>query len=154
MSLKTGLLKITSLSLLSISMIFLVLGIIAGDVEFFFFIIIPVIRLTGIIGAISFIFFLGGMTMFFLYLWTRSSDSLGLGKESSEGSGEIRRTRHRIDDKQWGGIVFIGPVPIVIGDKRTRSRFPRWWVLLLVGIGLTLVLYIGLTLLLSLLKNG
>ncbi|MFO8050834.1 MAG: DUF131 domain-containing protein, partial [Thermoplasmatota archaeon] len=39
-----------------------------------------------------------------------------------------------------GGIVFIGPIPIVFGSGELRKRFPRWWLLLLVGIVIFLLM--------------
>ncbi|MGA1819582.1 MAG: DUF131 domain-containing protein [Thermoplasmatota archaeon] len=150
MSKKTGLIGAASLSLFLLSLVLLVIGIIVGDVELFLFFIVPVIRFKGVLGGMSFISFLAALMVLFIYLWVSSNEKVDRKKGNRAVSQEAGRTRELERETRWGGLIFIGPIPIVLGDRRTRSRFPSWWVLLLVGIGLTALFYIGLTLLLSL----
>jgi len=144
MSGKTILLKISSICLILISFVLFLVGVLLGDVELFLFLVFPIIKISGVFGVLSFLSFLSGLVLFFIYMAIRSGDVNGFDpEERKEDKGPRKKTTPGASTR-WGGVVFIGPVPLVFGDKGTRDAFPKWWVLLLIGMFLMLLLYLGL----------
>ncbi len=92
------------LFLIGISLI--ILSVITGESKLALFIIFPVIYGAGFIMMI-------GILMIFL-----SFASLFFIPSSQQGSKttEIQR------ESKWGGIIFIGPIPIVIGKDRSITK--------------------------------
>ena len=134
-----------------VGLLLLITGIITGEVEVFLFLIFPVFRLSGILGLISLILFISGLAVLFV------SYSIGSG-EGAADKRDVRSSAHgrnsprghgQGDLSRWGGVVFIGPIPIVFGDRDTMGKLPKWGVLVLIGIGIMIAIFILLIMLLT-----
>jgi len=104
----------------------LVLSALLGDLQFHLILVIPVISGSGPLPAVSILSLIAGPILIFL------SPFLDL----SEKGGSRVKSR----GVEGGGIVFIGPIPIIFGSRRARGMLPRWWILLLIGVIFYIVL--------------
>ncbi len=142
------LLLITGLLLLVYSGIF-------GETELFFILIIPVISVKGFIGVIGTILLIIGFISIFLVRLHFSGNGLldhtyhtktekkdrainknsdfTLIRNSEEGVYRDRKDRAIFSG---GGVIFIGPIPIIFGSD---SRMGFWMVLLTVVITLIII---------------
>ena len=104
----------------------LLLSALLGYLHFHLILLIPVISGSGPLPAISILSLIAGPILIFLSPFLDLS-----GKEGS-------RVKSR--GIEGGGIVFIGPIPIIFGSRRARGMLPRWWILLLIGVLFYIVL--------------
>jgi uncharacterized membrane protein len=119
--------------LLLISIIAFAVGMVQGSINVAIIIIIPIFIMKGIIGLFVIASFTAGMVLLFLsFLGSKEIFST-----SSEQINDLKKPK-----SNWGGVVFLGPIPVVFGDRETRSKFPKWYRLLLIGIAVFLLLYI------------
>jgi uncharacterized protein (TIGR00304 family) len=132
-----------SIFLIAASIAFFIVGAFLGNVEIYLFLVFPIIKLNGIFGLIGILLLILGILLFFFSNFSNYQQ----GRISG-----IEREREKVSvSKDWGGIVFIGPVPIVFGNSSTRKRFPRWRYLLLIGIIFTVAIYLFLLMALAIL---
>ncbi|MFO7792930.1 MAG: DUF131 domain-containing protein [Candidatus Saliniplasma sp.] len=93
------------LFLIGISLI--ILSVITGESQLALFLIFPVIYGAGLIMMIGILLiFLSFISLFFI-----------LPFQDDIQPTEIQR------DSKWGGIIFIGPIPIVIGKDKSVTKF-------------------------------
>lgn len=80
-----------------------------GQVSFAFVLIIPVIYGAGPLAALSMLMVFAGVMLLFLSLFksTVRMDALAAPETAK---------------KEWGGVILIGPVPIVIGSAGMLKR--------------------------------
>lgn len=132
--------RIIGLLLIMISVILFLLGVMFEEVEVYLVLFIPVIKMKGIMAPIGMFTFIIGMVILML------SSVQGMFKAND-------RMNVSNDDRgaKWGGMIFLGPIPIIIGDKETRSKFPSWWKLLMIGSIIMMVFYIFIILILTIL---
>ena len=119
--------------LLLISITAFVAGMIQGSIEVVIIFIIPILIMEGFIGLIVIASFTAGVVMLFLSF----VGSKEVFTTSSEKMNDLKKQK-----SNWGGVIFLGPIPIIFGDRETRSKFPKWSRLLLIGIAGFLLLYI------------
>lgn len=75
-----------------------------GEVELYIFLIFPVLRAEGAYGAAAFLLAFASLMVIIYSFWT------GVREEGLETSGR----------NSVGGVIMIGPIPIVLGsDRRT-----------------------------------
>lgn len=75
-----------------------------GEIELYLFLIFPVLKADGAHGAAALLLALASLMVIVFSFWT------GFRREGSEPSGRT----------SMGGVIMIGPIPIVLGsDRRT-----------------------------------
>ncbi|HUV24746.1 MAG TPA: DUF131 domain-containing protein [Methanomassiliicoccales archaeon] len=109
------LVRASGLILISLSVLLLIVAAIRGDLELILIFVIPVIRGEGLLPALGgILLFLGILLIFLSFLVgayeVREESALG---EPIEFSGVEHERRGR-----FGGLVLIGPLPIVFGSDR------------------------------------
>jgi len=129
-------LRILSIFLIFISIIFIFIGIINKYIEVGLFLIFPFMVGSGIYAALSFIIMFIGLFLFFL--------SFIYDFENVERI-EIKNYENVDIDKnkktEYGGIILIGPIPIIFGNSEMNVK---------ILIILTIVLMIIMTILMLL----
>ena len=73
-----------------------------GEVELYLFLIFPVLKADGAYGAAAFLLAFAALVAMVFSFWT------GVPKEGSEPAGRT----------SVGGVIMIGPIPIVLGSDR------------------------------------
>ncbi len=110
---------ISGLVLLVLGSIGIIGSFIIGSIEVYLILIIPVFVFKGIVPALSFVLILiGSVMILFARLSIKRIDDRGGQERSIEG----------------GGVIFLGPIPIVFGSKGFKEGLPSWCKLLIVGI--------------------
>lgn len=100
--------KILSLICFFIGIVFFALGFLRGDVEGGIVVIFPFIAGTGFYALLGFIFF---MLAFFLFIYSFKTDIKSFDELDDEKIPEKKTSI------KGGGVVLIGPVPIVFGSN-------------------------------------
>ncbi len=102
-----------------------ILGFSEGDVTAGFFVIFPFIMGSGVYGSLGVLcFFIAFLCYIFSFSSKIEKDYSNIGYESKKSSSK------------WGGVVFIGPVPIVFG-----SSWKTALVMMAAGFIVMLILY-------------
>ena len=115
-------------------------GLAIGQGTLSLFLVFPVVTATGIWSALGIVFIVAGFITGFFGLSapdelpspaaTRPTDS------AVQAPASANTTAHA--PRRWGGVIFLGPIPIVFGSS---PKVARW--MLAVG----LILFVGLVLL-------
>lgn len=114
-------------------------GLSQGQGSLSLFLVFPVVTATGVWSAVGIALILAGFIATFFVLppvrhdLPMSSEPPMAGARSPESTSSTPQPGRR-----WGGIVFLGPIPIVFGSD---AKIARW--MLVVG----LLLFVGLALL-------
>ena len=122
--------------LLVVGVAALAVGFLQGEASLSLFVIFPVVTATGGWSALGILLLIAGFFAL-VFTWSPSvpaeappaAGSGGWPPSAPPGSGGRRR---------WGGIVFLGPVPIVFGSD---AKVTRW--MIVVGV----LLFVGLVVL-------
>ncbi|MFW6141507.1 MAG: TIGR00304 family membrane protein [Candidatus Saliniplasma sp.] len=94
------------LILFLIGMSLIILSVITGESQLALFLIFPVIYGAGVIMIVGILMiFLSFASLFFIIPFQDDTQSTEIQKESN-----------------WGGIIFIGPIPIVMGKDRSVTK--------------------------------
>ena len=101
--------QIASFIVFILSIIFFILGIRAGDVEVGFFLIFPFLIGFGPYAIFGFFFAFLAIVLFMLGLATRKSGDASLDENAYD-------THHKKSIK-GGGVILVGPIPIVFGSS-------------------------------------
>lgn len=117
---------ILSLICLILGIAFLFIGFISGDVETGIFFIIPYISGSGIFGFFGFVFIIASI---FLFLFGLTNF---IENEINEPVGSQFKSRKKTSIK-GGGVILIGPIPIVFGSS---------WKIAIISIILVIILII------------
>jgi uncharacterized protein (TIGR00304 family) len=116
-----------SLFFFILGIVFLIIGVLSGNIEVGFFIFFPFLIGTGLHAFFGFIFVFLGVILYISGFFSKIS----LFHEDS-GSGIIDSTySDRKKSVKGGGVVLIGPIPIVFGSN---------WKITVVMIVLTIIL--------------
>ena len=93
-----------------IGIVFFILGALQGEIKTGFIVIFPFVAGTGIYAFAGFIFiFIAILLFFFGFKTSIESDESKLEKEDSKSTKK--------SSIKGGGVVFIGPIPIVFGSN-------------------------------------
>jgi uncharacterized protein (TIGR00304 family) len=122
----------TGIMMTAAGALLLALAVAVGQAELSLFLIIPVVHGSGALMALSILLIFGGLALTFM------SMSLGSVGEPDDTLQEGAR-------KEWGGVILLGPIPIVFGSG--RSLRGKWPLLALAIISSLLLLVFVLTLL-------
>ncbi|MBN1390430.1 MAG: DUF131 domain-containing protein [Candidatus Thermoplasmatota archaeon] len=135
----------TAVVLLFLSVMMLVQSCISGDIEVYLFLIFPVFKVSGTLGTLSILLLIAGsLALFISFLGGNFREHHGPLSGSKDGMRD-RKDRQNKGNNRWGGVVFLGPIPLVFGDAEIRRSLPSWWVLLILGIVLMFILSILVT---------
>ncbi len=113
----------------------LAVGVLRGEATLSLFLIFPVVTASGAWGFLGILLMIAGVFLFFL-AWSRVPEPVdetvptaprGPPSPSAAAPPEPRR--------RWGGVVFLGPIPVVFGSNQ---KVAKW--MLLVGV----LLFVGL----------
>jgi len=107
------------------------LAVARGEANVYLVLIIPIIIGTGPLAFLGILLvFVGFLLTFLLWPWRPDTDSEAQGVLSvaPEGPPPARR---------WGGVVFLGPIPVIFGSDPRMTR-----TMLLVGVILFLALVV------------
>ncbi len=112
----------------------LAVGFLRGEATLNLFIIFPVITATGGWSALGILLLIAGFFALFL-TWTTSLPAEFAAQPSPpQGDGSVQAPP-AAPARRWGGVVFLGPVPVVFGSD---AKIARW--MILVGV----LLFVGL----------
>jgi uncharacterized protein (TIGR00304 family) len=104
-------LRAIGLALIVSGLLALVLAVVLGEADVVLFVIIPVIYGGGPLGALAILVIFAGVVVLFLsYAAAPPVAEDGPADDRPEGSGTKR---------EFGGVVLIGPIPIVFGSARS-----------------------------------
>jgi uncharacterized protein (TIGR00304 family) len=115
-------------------------GLSQGQGNLSLFLIFPVVTATGIWSAVGIgLILVGFIATFFVLPAVRADVPMSTAQATSEtrATTEAREPAPQAS-RRWGGVVFLGPIPIVFGSD---AKVVRW--MLVAG----LLLFIGLVLL-------
>jgi uncharacterized protein (TIGR00304 family) len=123
-----------SLFCFTFGIIFFILGFLQGDIQTGIFVIFPFVAGTGIYAFMGFIFIFFAMLLFISGFKNRiDSDEIKLDQENYQTTKKT--------SIKGGGVVLIGPIPIVFGSNWKIAVF-----LMILAIILILVVYFTLKL--------
>ena len=112
---KTGqILRSIGVILLSLGSIGIILSIILGQIEIFLVLIIPVFQLRGAIPLVSFLMILLGSFILFISLSLSALPARDIEVSNDENGYTFSK------GTEWGGIIMIGPIPIIIGSTFSK----------------------------------
>ena len=129
--------------LLLFGIIGIVFSISTGSIKVFIIFVVPVFVGQGLSAFISIVLFSTGV-IWLLIAYVRSNLNNGI---FDVGGGKVKGKA--ASTKIGGGILFLGPIPIVFWDREILSRFPGWWIILLMAISVFVIFYLAIFLLLS-----
>lgn len=119
--------------LLVLGVLALAYGLIQGQGTLSLVLVFPVITATGGWTALGIVLVLAGFLVSFL-AWTVPPPAMreGIAEPPAAGSPPAAPSRSR----RWGGVVFLGPLPIVFGSD---AKIARWMLLAAVALFAALI---------------
>lgn len=117
-------------------------GFVHGEASLNLFLIFPVITATGGWSALGILLLIAGFFSLFL-TWTPMSPSEATPPAASPPSAPGVGPTPSAAARRWGGVVFLGPVPVVFGSD---ARVAKWMIVVgaLLFIGLVVLTVISL----------
>jgi len=112
--------SLTAISVIAIASGFamLALSVAAGDAEVGLFVIFPYVAAHGAVSALGVGLIFLGTLLFFISIASSIASCRGKATiEKTEGAAPEARKERKI-----GGVVLIGPVPIIFGSDRDMAR--------------------------------
>ncbi len=114
-------------------------GLSQGQGSLSLFLLFPVVTATGVWSAVGIVLILAGfIATFFLLPPFREGAPMSPEPSMAESHPSESTSLAPQRGRRWGGVVFLGPIPIVFGSD---AKIARW--MLVVG----LLLFVGLVLL-------
>jgi uncharacterized protein (TIGR00304 family) len=116
----------------------------SGDAEFYLVVIIPVISGTGPAFGGGVLLFMLGLVVTFMGLSLRSLEALDLherppsGPTTGPGTGQKGEVPP-VGGTQFGGVIFLGPIPIVFGKGQ---RAGRWMLVASIVFGILMIVFL------------
>lgn len=110
---------------------FLLAGYLRGEATLSLFVIFPVITATGAWSALGILLLIAGFFAFFLTWPTPAPAEIEPPRNPDPSSPAAPHTPTR----RWGGVIFLGPFPLVFGSD---MKVARW--MLIAGV----LLFVGL----------
>jgi uncharacterized membrane protein len=124
--------RLSGIALMLAGIAMMIWAAVEGQLSFALVLIIPIIIGTGPLAAISFLSIFAGMVLAFLSFFKVAT--------RVDTTAEPMRTK-----KEWGGVILIGPIPIIIGSPGMLKG--RGAILLLAGLSLIVLALFLLTVL-------
>jgi uncharacterized membrane protein len=127
------------LALFAAGGIVLGLAVARGEATLSLVVIVPVVAATGALGLLGIVLILAAFLVTFVaWPFRVAREAGGMAAEepiAPEGPGPSRPAR------RWGGVLFLGPVPVVFGSdaKVTRGMLVLGFALFLALLALTLI---------------
>lgn len=112
----------------------LAVGYLQGEASLSLFVIFPVITATGGWSALGILLLIAGVFAFFL-TWPAWSIPESVPPTGPAQSAPTAPPAPVASNRRWGGVVFLGPVPVVFGSD---AKIARW--MIVAGI----LLFVGL----------
>lgn len=117
---------------LFLGMIFILLGILEGDANIALFLFFPVIYGTGIYLMLGILLIFISFLLFFIFPFrTRYTSHRG----RSEKNFSYNRQEEKELGSTYGGVIFIGPIPIFFGKDVSTTKKMMW-----IGLVIALIL--------------
>ena len=120
----------------------------SGDAEFYLVAIIPVISGSGAVFGVGVLLFMVGLIGTFLGMSLRAAEGMAeeFGDAPSQMPPRQAQPGHRPQGAppppggaEFGGVVFLGPIPIVFG-KGPRSN--RWMLVASIVFGILMIVFL------------
>ncbi len=122
-------------ALFIVGAVVLALGVLRGEASLSLFVIFPVITATGAWGLLGILLMIAGVFLFFL-TWSRVPEPIYETAPTPQAMPPAASAAVPSEPRRrWGGVVFLGPIPLVFGSDQ---KVTKW--MLLVG----LLLFVGL----------
>lgn len=115
-------LLIATVALLTTGVMFLAIAAAQGDVRLYLVLVIPVVTGEGAAFAIGALALMAGIFMALVILPLASAARAG-PPEAPPAQGPPPAGTAPEGSSSWGGVVFIGPVPIVLGSTAPMRRY-------------------------------
>ncbi len=101
----------------------LIYGILIGEVQFVLFLIFPVFYGSGVIPGLSFTLIFLGFVLLFLepflsHKFSMNKEFFPVTYSPRKNASQISAEREMKTEKKYGGLILIGPIPIVFGSDR------------------------------------
>ncbi len=124
-------------ALLLVGLALLGLALARGEANLYLVLVVPVVTGSGILAASGVLLIFAG---FFLTFLLGPIRTIGVPPEVDASHAQDSPMAPPPSSRRWGGILFLGPLPVVLGSDLRMNR-----AMLLLGIALFLAL-LGLTL--------
>ncbi|UCC92289.1 MAG: DUF131 domain-containing protein [Thermoplasmata archaeon] len=118
----------------------------SGDAEFYLFIIFPVVTGTGPVFAGGALLFMIGLIVTFMGISMRAAERMAeeygeVPQRPAPQQGEPRPEGKVPMDggPEFGGVVFLGPIPIVFGKGQRTSK---WMLVASIVFGILLIVFL------------
>lgn len=128
------------LSLFLLGAATMVLAASLGQVQVYMLLLLPIFVLKGPVGIISVLLLISGAALLLFGRSIEKDHRPSLGRAHIDDNRADRTHYGRRPRADVGGIIFLGPVPIVLGSKVFKKRLPDWWSLFLIGSFISLLL--------------
>lgn len=112
----------------------LVLGFLNGQATLSLFVIFPVVTATGPWSILGIVLLIAGVFLFFL-TWAQPIEMPPPTEPPSPASASPAPPT--APTRRWGGVVFLGPIPVVFGSDQ---KVTQW--MLIVGVALFVALLV------------
>jgi uncharacterized protein (TIGR00304 family) len=114
------------------------IGLATGQGTLSLFLVFPVVTATGIWSALGIVFIVAGFIAGFFGLSTPDGLPSPAATQPTDSTAREPASAETSAPRRWGGVIFLGPIPIVFGSS---PKVARW--MLVVGV----LLFVGLVLL-------
>jgi uncharacterized membrane protein len=124
-------LMISGVLLIMLGLSGIIASIVLGQVRIYLVLIIPVFVMKGPLPLISVLLIITGSIILFFSRIGPSIDQRG-----SSGPTSI------ISDKTFdgGGVIFIGPIPIIFGTKKFKEGLPKTYYFWILGVAIFIII--------------
>ena len=126
--------------LIALGIAALALAFLQGQATLSLFVIFPVVTATGAWAFLGILLMIAGFFLFFLTIPSGSDHAPGSGgtTSSSPAPGVLSKAPPDSPPRRWGGVVFVGPVPVVFGSD---AKVTRWMLVLGLVLFVALVVF-------------
>lgn len=131
---------LTSLALLLAGITLIVASVLTGESEFGLLLIFPFIVAHGLLGALGSLLLFLAILGIFIGFMTSAGEPL-----EEQPAGQTQSTMAARPERKYGGVVMIGPIPIVFGSDQRIARTMLIVAIALIAIFAALFLLLGLT---------
>lgn len=102
----------------------LVVGFLRGEATLNLFVIFPVITATGAWSALGILLLIAGSFALFV-TWASYTTEPGIisGPPGDSASSPAPMAAPAAPSRRWGGVVFLGPIPIVFGSDPKMAKW-------------------------------
>ena len=116
-----------------------------GQVRLYLVLIVPVVTVEGPLGVVSLALVIVGtlvMILGSLKYQTVPGMVMKSGVSRDGRAPKVQGMRKGGRSLEGGGVIFIGPFPLVFGSRGFRDGLPPWWALLSLGLFIFIVLIV------------